>query len=127
MLLQGCAEQPAPQEPIREYAIDLQGGAKTCTVSKTVPEAGKSVQANLSMGNDGGWCALTVAADGKPYGAGLLTTRPQHGKVFIHTVGNDTRIDYTPDRGFTGADKFSVKLLPGDAGIDAAVTVSPGG
>ena len=43
--------------------------------------------------------------------------RPQHGKVLIHTVGNDTRIDYTPAARYAGADAFSVRLMPGDAMI----------
>jgi hypothetical protein len=45
----------------------------------------------------------------------------------IHQVGDDTRIDYTPDRGFTGTDSFAVKLIPGNAVIRITVTVvSPG-
>ncbi len=61
----------------------------------------------------------------KPFGAGLLMARPGHGTVVIHAVGDDTRIDYTPDRGFTGSDSFAVKLIPGDATVHVAVTVTP--
>ena len=53
----------------------------------------------MQVGNDGGWCGITVAQDGKPYDAGLLTQAPEHGKVYIHPVGDATRIDYTPDLG----------------------------
>ena len=43
---------------------------------------------------------------GKPYSAGLLIAEPMHGKVLIHSVGDNTRIDYTPDVRFAGADSF---------------------
>jgi hypothetical protein len=39
-------------------------------------------------------------------------------------VGDETRIDYTPDRRFAGSDAFTVKLIPGDATIKVAVTVT---
>ena len=46
--------------------------------------------------------------------------------MFIHTVGDATRIDYRPERGFAGGDAFTVQLLPGNATVQASVTVSPG-
>ncbi len=45
--------------------------------------------------------------------------------MLIHTVGNDTRIDYTPSPRYAGADAFSVRLLPGDATIRVNATVTP--
>jgi hypothetical protein len=94
-------------------------------VPKVAPAAGQETPAEVKVGNDGGWCGITVSDGGKPYAAGLLTTAPAHGKVLIHTVGNDTRIDYTPERGFAGVDAFVVKLIPGDAMIRASVSVGP--
>ena len=44
--------------------------------------------------------------------------------MLIHEVGDNTRIDYTPDRGFSGTDSFAVKLIPGDAKVIVAVTVT---
>ena len=125
--LQGCNNGPVASVPTtRYYAVDLQGAAKNCTVSSVVAQAGREVPAQMSVGSDGGWCALTIGAGGDiPYGAGLLTTRPEHGEVYIHTVGNTTRIDYTPTRGFVGSDKFSTTLLPGSAVIAFSVTVTP--
>ena len=49
---------------------------------------------------------------------------PTHGSVLIHEVGDNTRIDYTPDRGFTGTDSFAVQLIPGDAKVNVAVMVT---
>ena len=45
--------------------------------------------------------------------------------MLIHTVGNDTRIDYTPAARYAGADAFAVRLIPGDATIRVTVTVTP--
>jgi hypothetical protein len=125
LLLQACAEKPPPGPAPRLFAADQAGGAKTCVVPKVTPVAGQETQVAVKVGNDGGWCGITVSNGGKPFPAGLLTTTPMHGKVLIHTVGNDTRIDYTPERGFAGADAFNVKLIPGDATIRASVSVGP--
>ena len=89
------------------------------------PAAGRTIDAAIKLGNDGGWCAITVNNNGRPFDAGLLAAAPQHGKVLIHTVGNDTRIDYTPTAHYAGADAFSVRLLPGDATIRVTATVAP--
>ena len=103
----------------------MQGGARECTTPRINPAAGQTADATMQVGNDGGWCALSVRQDGKPYDAGLLTSRPAHGTVLIHAVGDTTRIDYTPDRGYTGSDSFTVSLLPGQAAVRVAVTVTP--
>ena len=125
LLLQGCAEKPPSGPPVRLFAVDQAGAAKTCTSPKVTPAAGQTTDAALKLGNDGGWCAITVNNGGKPFAAGLLTTPPVHGKVLIHTVGNDTRIDYTPEARFAGTDSFIVRLIPGDPTIRASVTVGP--
>jgi hypothetical protein len=130
VLLQSCAE--APPKPVvqklRVYAADLAGGAKACEVTKVAPVPNKAVAAKMAVGNDGGWCGISVAQDGpKPFAAGLLTARPSHGVVTIHSVGDYTRIDYVPEKGFAGTDLFNVKLLPGSSVVDVAVTVTAGG
>jgi hypothetical protein len=123
LLLQACAQQAAPGSGTRRYAADLAGGAKRCTVSKVTPAPGQQADATMQVDNEGGWCAITVDNGGRPYGAGLLVGEPAHGKILIHTVGDTTRIDYTPDARFTGADTFTVKLVPGDATIKTTVAV----
>jgi hypothetical protein len=123
LLLQGCATPPAAPTA-RVFASDLAGAARSCTVPKVAPVAGQQAPVTMAVGNDGGWCAITVDNGGKPYSAGLLVTEPAHGKVLIHTVGDATRIDYTPDVQYAGADSFGVRLIPGDATITASVTVS---
>jgi hypothetical protein len=127
ILLTACTDQRAsgPASGARLFASDLSGGARKCEASKPAPEAGKTVPATVAMGNDGGWCAVTVTqSNGRPYDTGLLTVRPNHGKLLIHRVGDVTRLTYTPDRSYTGPDNFSVKLIPGDATVQVAVTVT---
>lgn len=128
-MLPGCAEKPPPAPPVQQharlFASDLEGGAKNCTVPQLKLEPGKGIPAAMQVGNDGGWCAISVTQDGKPYAAGLLTQPPAHGKVYIHPVGDDSRIDYTPELGFSGADSFVVTLLPGEPVIRVSVTVTP--
>lgn len=121
-LLQGCAPAKFGAPAPRLYEADMKGGAKTCETPKPVPVAGKPIEASMKVGSDGGWCGLPVRDGDKGYDAGLLTVRPAHGKVLVHRVGNDTRIDYTPEFGYTGPDTFSVQLLPGAAEVRVAVT-----
>jgi hypothetical protein len=124
LLLQGC-EKPLSVSTTRIYAADMAGAAKTCVVPKVAPAAGQETPVAIKLGNDGGWCGITIRDGGRPYAAGLLTSDAAHGKVLIHTVGDDTRIDYTPVRGFAGADAFSVKLIPGDATLRVSASVGP--
>jgi hypothetical protein len=110
---------------LRIFIADITGAAKVCEVPKVDPVAGQTADVAIKVVNDGGWCGIKVHQDGpKPYGAGLLTARPAHGSVLIHVVGDDTRIDYTPDRRFTGNDSFTVRLVPGNATLQVAVTVT---
>jgi len=123
----GCAQnRPAAQSTTRLYAIDQTGAAMSCAVSPApvVVADGKTTEVGLTVGNDGGWCAITVNQGGKPFAAGLLTTRATHGRPYVHTVGDATRIDYTPDAGFAGSDSFAIRLTPGDATVKVTVTVT---
>jgi hypothetical protein len=125
LLLQACAERPPAGPAARVYSADMTGAAKACTAPPVTVAAGQTIDAAIKLGNDGGWCAITVNNNGRPFDAGLLAAPAQHGKVLIHTVGNDTRIDYTPAARYAGADAFSARLIPGDATIRVTVTVAP--
>jgi hypothetical protein len=127
LIVAGCSHGPeaASGSKLRVYAADVTGGAKVCDVPKVKPVAGNGSEAAIKVANDGGWCGIPLHQDGpKPFDAGLLEKRAAHGDVVIHEVGDDTRIDYTPDRGFAGNDTFVVKLIPGDATVRVAVTVT---
>jgi hypothetical protein len=123
LALAGC-EQTGPASGTRLYHADFQGKATRCTPSTPTITAGQTTDATITQSGDG-WCGILVHQPGpKPYDAGLLLKRPAHGDVLIHSVGDDTRIDYTPDRRATGPDAFTVRLLPGNADLHVAVTVA---
>ena len=123
--LVGCARPVSPgYTGLPVYAVDVTGGARQCVASHPQLMAGRTVDATMSVANDGGWCAISVQLDGQPYASGLLTEPPARGKVYIHPVGNFTRIDYTPDAGFSGTDRFVVQLIPGNPVLRTTVTVT---
>ena len=124
LLVQGCDQPQGAASSTRLYAVDMAGGAKTCSAPRVEPKNGQPTSVSLKLANDGGWCGVLASQSGRPYSAGLVTSRPKSGKVYVHTVGDDTRIDYTPDRGFAGGDNFTVKLLPGDALVQVDVSVA---
>ncbi len=99
------------------------GSARSCAPSAAPPD-GKSSLAQMQVSNEGGWCGITVNRGGVAYDSYLLVTRPAHGRVFAHHVGSNTRIDYRPDAGFAGADRFSVRMIPGNAVIEVSVNVT---
>jgi hypothetical protein len=128
-VLASCAQNgPNSARPrLTVYAADTTGAAKLCETPSVSLVPGKSTAAAIRVGNDGGWCGLSVHQDGpQPYDAGLLTARAEHGTVTVHSVGDNTRIDYVPDRGFAGTDSYTVNLLPGSATLKVAVTVVKG-
>jgi hypothetical protein len=121
VLLQGCKQQQSAWNGI--YAIDATGGARTCVVPPVSLPDGQAGVVQMQVSNEGGWCGETLSHNGVAYDSYLLVTRPSHGRVFAHRVGNNTRIDYTPDTGYVGSDSFAVRLIPGNGVFQAAVTV----
>lgn len=103
------------------------GIAKTCT--PTNPDMSKPGPhtASIAMTNDG-WCGVFATdKSGKPFRYGLLRVRPAHGRVLIQTVANATRVEYTPENNYVGADTFTVALVsatPGVEDVPLAVSVN---
>ncbi len=125
-LLQACSNGPGGPagSTLRVYAADLAGAAKRCEAPNLGTVSGKTAT-TIKLANDGGWCGVRLRQSStKPFDAGLLVNRPSHGSVLIHQVGDDTRIDYTPDRRFAGDDTFTVKLIPGSATIAVSAVVT---
>ena len=126
LLVQGCDQQQTAAAWSGTYAVDMAGAARVCAAPPTAsPPDGQTVAAQMQVSNEGGWCGISANRGGAPLASYLVVGRPAHGKVFAHRVGTNTRIDYTPDRGYVGADGFSVRLVPGNAVIQAAVSVTP--
>lgn len=124
LAVQGCTTKP----PVQEAVFDPmdEGKAKVCTPSNV---SGGS--ATIAMSNDG-WCGVTTAdTDGQPFSYGRVRARPANGRITVQRVGPRTRIEYTPNAGFTGADKFSVALRSRaasapDTEVQVAVDVAQG-
>lgn len=127
--LTGCATQPpAGQAAATE---DLNGEiAKTCTATPIDLSASATANATIDMTNDG-WCAVHAKENGKPFQLGLVRARPQHGRVLIQKIGGETRIEYTAENNYVGADRFTVALRSStpnapDATVQIAVNVTMG-
>lgn len=127
--LEGCATPPPPPPaPVEDLNV---GMSNPCTFTPVQPVAGNSVNASISMANNG-WCAVRVTeADHKPFLLGLVRQRPEHGELQIRNLGGETRLEYNPHPGFAGADTFLVALRSSnpssaDALVNVAVQVSPG-
>ena len=124
LIVTGCAQPGATGSRERVFAAHLAGGARKCEAPTPSLTDGQTAQVAMKMANDGGWCGVSVSRSGRPYDAGLLTTRPTHGKVEVIRVGDVTRITYRPPPRFTGTDSFAIKLLPGDATVQVTATVT---
>ncbi len=120
--LAACAPQSATGPAAATgFARDNANKAPNCEAPSVAVTAGQAATGSIATGG-GGWCGISVAEGGRPFGAGLLTQAPRHGAVYIHTVGETTRVDYTPYAA-VAADAFTVKFIPGDQTM--SVTVSP--
>ncbi len=122
--LSACANQGPLASAARmpTYSTDLAGKAATCTVSAVTLEDGREATATMTTGG-GGWCGIPVRRSDQPLSAGLLVQAARNGAVYVHTVGDDTRVDYTPRAGTSGADTFVVKFIPGDATMRVTVNI----
>ena len=122
--LAACMVQP-PAGPAANpgFAADAAGKAASCNAPPVAVMDGKDSTATIATGG-GGWCGIVVTREGKPLGAGLLTQPPRSGSVFVHLVGDVTRVDYTPFAA-VAADSFAVKFIPGDETMRVTVTPPP--
>lgn len=119
--LQAACAQPQVAAPgPRIYAVDVQGRSALCEVPQNVAlSPGRATEVAMVVDSDGGWCGVRTDRAGP----GLVTAKPSNGRLHVRKVGATTRVDYIPDRGFTGTDTFAVKLLPDQAEMKVAATV----
>jgi len=123
LMLAGC-NQPGGGSRERVFAADLMGAAKKCEAPTLSLSDGRAFEVTMKVANDGGWCGINLSRSGRPYDSALLSARPSNGRVAVNRVGDVTRVAYTPAPRFTGTDTFAVKLIPGDATVRVAVTVT---
>jgi hypothetical protein len=127
LILEGCATPiQAPVSHATLYSTDMVGKAAVCSTTPAMITAKDGTENTVAMKTGGGgWCGIPVNHDGRPFKAGLLTKAARSGQVYVHTVGDDTRIDYTPDRGPIVADSFAVRLIPENVTIQVSVNAAP--
>jgi hypothetical protein len=129
LALSACANTKPPVLADNDPRND--GIATTCTPTNPDMKAAGPYSGAIAMANDG-WCGVfAVERDGKPFSLGLVRNRPEHGRVFIQKVANATRVEYTPNAGYVGADAFTVALRSNKSGVEdtplqVSVTVSQG-
>ena len=123
LALAACAQKQAAPLGARNptYSADLTGKAPNCTAPEVQITQGQDATGTIATGG-GGWCGIAVTLGGNALTAALLAQAPRSGHVYVHTVGDVTRVDYTPAAGAVGADSFAVKFIPG--GETMRVTVS---
>jgi hypothetical protein len=120
--LQGCASKPPPVvAPSEDLNIGI---AKSCTFTPVQAGPGGGASSSITMTNDG-WCAVRLTeADGQPYALGFIRQRPEHGTILIQKLGGQTRLEYTANPGYVGADAFTAALRPRSGGADTTVQVT---
>ena len=122
LALQGCAKPTSPATVAGDTLDD--GIAKSCTFSPVQPKSGATVDATITMTNDG-WCAYRASVtSGQAYELGLVKQRPAHGDLLIRKWNGETRLEYTPAASYVGADQFSAALRSTDGSPDAMVKVA---
>ena len=125
LAVQGCAVKP-PTTAAENVSDPMNDGrARTCNATPVADGVGA-----ITMSNDG-WCSVALSDGGSPFILGRVTARPANGRIVVQSVGRDTRIEYTPNDRFSGADRFTVALRPRTAGaadvpVQVAVTVAGG-
>ena len=128
LALAACTQQVAAPAGSRSptYAVDLAGKAPTCIAPDVELTQGKDANGTIMTGG-GGWCGIAVTMGGNALTAGLLVQAPRSGRVFVHTVGDATRVDYIPAAGAVAPESFAVKFIPGDETMHVTVSSAAAG
>ena len=100
-----------------------------CQVKKFFILRLTSVHADMTVGNTGQACSLTLF---KPdlqivLDAALVTSQPEHGRAAAALINAERQatVSYAPHPGHVGPDHFGIALEPNDRGVTFAVTVQP--
>ncbi len=131
LLLSGCGKPPAPVAEAPAAPLPLHRGpppAALCTVTPFHATEGGTTAVNMTISNDGGYCAATLTAgNGQPYDAPLVPARPLHGDETVVRYNGKTSVEYSATPGYVGPDSFTARLiLRGQSGyttLNVTVTV----
>ncbi len=135
LAVQGCqpktvAAPPPPPPPPPPPHMGPPPAAK-CNVAPFKVADGGTATVEVTVSNEGGYCAATLtAASGRPFDAPLVPVLPQHGTPRVVKYDGKTSVEYVPETGFTGKDHFVVRLLVKDSQgvttLNVNVTAVPG-
>lgn len=100
-----------------------------CEVKKFFVLSQTSVHTDMTIGNAGQPCTLTMFNPNLQLtlAAALVTSQPSHGRASAALTNYDRQaiISYAPQPGYNGPDSFSITLEPNDLGVTVAVRVQP--
>ncbi len=122
--LAACTQQLAGPAGSRNpvYSFDLAGKAPVCTAPEVHLTQGQDATGTIATGG-GGWCGIAVTLNGNALAAPEQVQAPRFGRVYVHLVGDVTRVDYTPT-GRPEADSFAVRFIPGDETMRVTVSAA---
>ena len=124
LLAAGCAPQAAP--PAQDQAATapvtpqpprrrVTGRAKVCESTRAgrySADAGTLIAATMS--NEGGWCRKFYSLEGAPFTGGNIVQPPSHGEARVRHLATRSVIEYRPEPGYVGSDRFTATLVPGN-------------
>lgn len=100
-----------------------------CQVKKFFILGQRSVPAEMTVGNTGQACSLTLFNPDLQIAlnAALVTGQPAHGRATAALVTGRRQgaVSYAPQPGYAGPDRFSVTFEPDAIGVTFSVTVQP--
>jgi hypothetical protein len=131
-LLAGCAKPPPPVVQAPPLPPHLgPPPAAVCLVAPFHVADGGTAQVNMTVSNDGGYCAAALTnAAGQAFDAGLVPVKPAHGEDSVIKYNGKTSVEYfVKSPGYVGHDGFTVHLIskdkPGYTTLNVAVDVQP--
>ena len=90
-----------------------------------------AVHTDLAIDSSGQACSMTIFNPDLQLtlSAALVTSQPAHGQATaqLAQIDRQAAITYAAQPGYTGPDRFTVTIEPGDRAIDFAVNVVPPG
>ncbi len=100
-----------------------------CEVKKFFIDGPQAVPADVTVGNAGDACTLTLFNPDlqRVFTSVLVIPQPAHGRATasLITLGRQVEVSYAPQPGYSGPDRFGVTIEPNGLSVSFRVTVQP--
>ncbi len=100
-----------------------------CQVEKFFILGSTAVPAEMTVGNVGDACTITIFNPDLQIvlNAALIAPQPAHGSATasLITLGRQVEVSYTPQLGYGGPDRFGLTMEPNGRTVTFFVTVQP--